>query len=251
MGSQASLSLVKTTASAIVVSHDDQAATDFAAMDTNGDGVVSREEFVAAKLKEAAENEGAQAEAAAAAAAAAQATVEETAEGEGGEGGASFATEEWLQGWKSRLPLECIQRLLSALGPKIESMCEEDPNVGEASLLEVITTSTMVGLLPVPHQILVRKYVQNKNMNKWFTAYIWGTIYMHNQVPPIFDSERIVLFTIFYGQKSGSQPTQGSGVKELDSAQVEEPAAAAEEPEPVVEEPVADAEPAAHADAAP
>ena len=88
-------------------------------------------------------------------------------------------------------------------------------------------------------------------MNKWFTAYIWGTIYMHNQVPPIFDSERIVLFTIFYGQKSGSQPTQGSGVKELDSAQVEEPAAAAEEPEPAVEEPIADAEPAAHDDAAP
>ena len=88
---------MKTTASAIVVSHDDQAATDFAAMDTNGDGVVSREEFVAAKLKEAAENDGAQAEAAATVAAAALATVEDTVEGQGGEGGASFATEEWLQ----------------------------------------------------------------------------------------------------------------------------------------------------------
>lgn len=65
-------------------------------------------------------------------------------------------------------------------------------------LLDVIKETTMVGLLPVPHQILVRKYVENANMNKWFTAYIWGTIYMRNQSPPLFDSEKISLFTIFY-----------------------------------------------------
>lgn len=107
-------------------------------------------------------------------------------------------TEQWLQEWKAKMPLEPVLRLLDALCPKIEKLCAEDPNASETSLLEAIQSTTMVGLLPVPHQILVRKYVQNKNMNKWFTAYIWGTIYMHNQNPPIFDSEKITLFTIFF-----------------------------------------------------
>eukprot|EP00656_Telonema_subtile_P029196 TRINITY_DN3230_c0_g1_i2.p1 TRINITY_DN3230_c0_g1~~TRINITY_DN3230_c0_g1_i2.p1 ORF type:complete len:102 (+),score=34.92 TRINITY_DN3230_c0_g1_i2:189-494(+) len=94
--------------------------------------------------------------------------------------------------------MEPTQRLLAALGPKIDAACKADPNVAENSLLGLIQTCTMVGLLPVPHQILVRKYVQNANMNKWFTAYIWGTVYMHNQNPPVFDSEKIQLFTIFF-----------------------------------------------------
>jgi len=45
--------LVQTTADAMVVSHDGKAAAEFAAIDTNSDGLISREEFVAAKLNEA------------------------------------------------------------------------------------------------------------------------------------------------------------------------------------------------------
>jgi hypothetical protein len=56
----------------------------------------------------------------------------------------------------------------------------------------------MVGLLPVPHPILIRKYQQNEFTSLWFTTYIWGVIYLRNQVPAFFDAAYIRLFTISY-----------------------------------------------------
>ncbi len=52
-------------------------------------------------------------------------------------------------------------------------------------------TTTMVGLLPVPHPILIRKYQPNEYTNLWFTTYIWGVIYLRNTNPPVFDAANI------------------------------------------------------------
>ncbi len=52
-------------------------------------------------------------------------------------------------------------------------------------------TTTMVGLLPVPHPILIRKYQPNQYTSLWFTTYIWGVIYLRNTSPPVFDPAHI------------------------------------------------------------
>lgn len=54
----------------------------------------------------------------------------------------------------------------------------------------------MVGLLPVPHPIVIRKYQPNKYTCLWFTVYTWGVIFMHNQELNLFESELIKLFVV-------------------------------------------------------
>ena len=76
-------------------------------------------------------------------------------------------------------------------------------------------TLLQVGLLPVPHPILVRKYHSNSNTQVphlaaaalalpslahqiWLTTYIWGIIYLRNQDPLLFDSACVRLFRISF-----------------------------------------------------
>jgi hypothetical protein len=54
----------------------------------------------------------------------------------------------------------------------------------------------MVGLLPVPHPIVIRKYQPNQYTALWFTAYLWGVIYVNHQSLPIFDGKAIQLFRV-------------------------------------------------------
>ena len=46
---------------------------------------------------------------------------------------------------------------------------------------------TLVGLLPVPHRILCRRYQPSDHIGLWFTTFLWGVIYLNNQDPPLFD----------------------------------------------------------------
>jgi hypothetical protein len=53
-----------------------------------------------------------------------------------------------------------------------------------------------VGLLPVPHPIIIRKYQPNRYTCLWFTAFQWGVIFMHNQTVPLFDGKKVKLFMV-------------------------------------------------------
>ena len=54
----------------------------------------------------------------------------------------------------------------------------------------------MVGLLPVPHPIVIRKYHPNQFTNLWFTTYLWGVIFIQNQDRALYDGGSIKLFRI-------------------------------------------------------
>lgn len=108
-------------------------------------------------------------------------------------------TEEWLTELKASLPLETISRLLQHLVPVVDEMCERKSGgvVDEAEILEMLQDVTMVGLLPVPHAIVIRKYQPNQYTALWFTAFMWGVIFLRNQSPiPMFDGEAIELFQV-------------------------------------------------------
>ncbi|KAJ8983989.1 hypothetical protein NQ317_008694 [Molorchus minor] len=55
---------------------------------------------------------------------------------------------------------------------------------------------TLVGLLPVPHPILIRKYQANSGTTTWFRTYMWGVIYLRNVDPPIWYDTDVKLFEI-------------------------------------------------------
>ena len=105
---------------------------------------------------------------------------------------------EWVKSWSDGLPLQPCMRLMQHLLPQLEQFCTTGNVNDEVIVVDFLKTTTMVGLLPVPHPILIRKYQQNEFTSLWFTTYIWGVLYLRNQTPPTFDANHIRLFTISY-----------------------------------------------------
>eukprot|EP00529_Nitzschia_sp_RCC80_P009895 CAMPEP_0113489330 /NCGR_PEP_ID=MMETSP0014_2-20120614/26473_1 /TAXON_ID=2857 /ORGANISM="Nitzschia sp." /LENGTH=791 /DNA_ID=CAMNT_0000383063 /DNA_START=316 /DNA_END=2691 /DNA_ORIENTATION=- /assembly_acc=CAM_ASM_000159 len=106
-------------------------------------------------------------------------------------------TEEWLTELKSSLPLETVTRLLQHLVPVVDEIVSNKQGaVDENEILDVLQDIVMVGLLPVPHAIVIRKYQPNQYTALWFTAFMWGVIFLRNQALPMFDGQCIELFQV-------------------------------------------------------
>lgn len=105
-------------------------------------------------------------------------------------------TEEWLLKVKAEMPLNTILRLLKHLVPQIDDLVAKTHSVDEKQVIDFIKSTTLVGLLPVPHPIVIRKYQPNKFTCLWFTAFQWGVIFMHNQSIPLFDGKHVKLFLV-------------------------------------------------------
>ncbi|XP_065168423.1 protein HID1 [Atheta coriaria] len=105
-------------------------------------------------------------------------------------------TAEWVHSWKSKLPLQTIMRLLQVLVPQVEKICIDKGLTDESEILKFLQHGTLVGLLPVPHPILIRKYQANSGTTTWFRTYMWGVIYLRNVDPPIWYDTDVKLFEI-------------------------------------------------------
>ncbi|XP_058457663.1 protein HID1 [Malaya genurostris] len=103
---------------------------------------------------------------------------------------------EWVQSWRSKLPLQTIMRLLQVLVPQVEKICIDKGLTDESEILKFLQHGTLVGLLPVPHPILIRKYQANGGTTAWFRTYMWGVIYLRNVDPAIWYDTEVKLFEI-------------------------------------------------------
>ncbi|KAG2787666.1 hypothetical protein JG687_00013103 [Phytophthora cactorum] len=122
---------------------------------------------------------------------------EAAGEHEKAQDGEFVPTVEWLSAWKKKLPLTTSLRLLQYLIPQLEEACQKaGGSLDEDAMLYFLRTTTMVGLLPVPHPIVIRKYQINQFTHLWFTTFTWGVIFLRNQMLPLFDGGAITLFTI-------------------------------------------------------
>ncbi|KAJ8371356.1 hypothetical protein SKAU_G00113840 [Synaphobranchus kaupii] len=106
------------------------------------------------------------------------------------------ATPEWVLSWKVKLPLQTIMRLLQVLVPQVEKICIDKGLTDETEILKFLQHGTLVGLLPVPHPILIRKYQANAGTSMWFRTYMWGVVYLRNVDPPIWYDTDVRLFEI-------------------------------------------------------
>ncbi|XP_077474154.1 protein HID1 isoform X2 [Stigmatopora argus] len=105
-------------------------------------------------------------------------------------------TQDWVLSWKSKLPLQTIMRLLQVLVPQVEKICIDKGLTDESEILKFLQHGTLVGLLPVPHPILIRKYQANAGTATWFRTYMWGVVYLRNVDPPIWYDTDVRLFEI-------------------------------------------------------
>ncbi|XP_014788685.1 protein HID1 [Octopus bimaculoides] len=106
------------------------------------------------------------------------------------------ATPDWVASWKQKLPLQTIMRMLQVLVPQVEKICIDKGLKDESEILKFLQHGTLVGLLPVPHPILIRKYQANSGTTMWFRTYLWGVIYLRNVDPPIWYDTDVKLFEI-------------------------------------------------------
>ena len=65
----------------------------------------------------------------------------------------------------------------------------------EGEILKFLQHGTLVGLLPVPHPILIRKYQANSGTTMWFRTYMWGIIYLRYAV--IYLQERLYVLAFY------------------------------------------------------
>lgn len=112
-----------------------------------------------------------------------------------GADGAFVPTAEWIESWRASLPIVPIIRLLAAIVPQIPALVSGS-SADEAQILEYLRNTTLVGLLPVPHPILLRRYQSNAVAKMWFTTFMWGVIYLRNVNPPLFYATRVKLITV-------------------------------------------------------
>ena len=99
--------------------------------------------------------------------------------------------------------------------PQVEKICIDRGLTDESEILRFLQHGTLVGLLPVPHPILIRKYQPNPGTAMWFRTYMWGVvrffflaskknfsnvyilqIYLRNTDPPIWYDTDVKLFEI-------------------------------------------------------
>ncbi|CAH8592156.1 unnamed protein product [Schistosoma intercalatum] len=105
-------------------------------------------------------------------------------------------TSEWVHSWKLKMPFQTIMRLLQVLVPQVEKICIDKGLTDETEIVRFLQNGTLVGLLPVPHPILIRKYQSNTGTTIWFRNYLWGIIYLRNVTPPIWYETNVRLFEI-------------------------------------------------------
>lgn len=101
----------------------------------------------------------------------------------------------WIDRLRTELPLNTILRLLKHLSPQVDELAANGGKSHQV-VLAFIKETTMVGLLPVPHPIVIRKYQPNKYTTLWFSAFLWGVIFVRSRTPPLFDGKAVRLFTV-------------------------------------------------------
>ena len=78
----------------------------------------------------------------------------------------------------------------------MEKICIDRGLTDESEILRFLQHGTLVGLLPVPHPILIRKYQPNPGTAMWFRTYMWGVIYRKDN--PFNIAQKLKLFNFLY-----------------------------------------------------
>ena len=79
---------------------------------------------------------------------------------------------------------------------QVENICIDKGLTDKSEILKFLQRGTLVGLLPVPHPILIRKYQANGGTTAWFRTYMWGVIYLRNVDPATWYDTEVRLFEI-------------------------------------------------------
>lgn len=98
--------------------------------------------------------------------------------------------------WKDRNLVEPLRSLVQYLGPRIEEECESKNLLDDEAVRRIIKRISLVGILPVPHAIVIRRFHPTEQARLWFTSFLFGTIFLSLQSMPILDWTRVKMVTL-------------------------------------------------------
>jgi hypothetical protein len=105
-------------------------------------------------------------------------------------------TEETVASWKKKMPMQALNCLIENLHPQVEQFCNQVEATGQDEVVKFLQRTTLVGVLPVPHPIVIRTYQASSYTAMWFTSYLWGVIFTRSQCMPLYDWQKIRLVVI-------------------------------------------------------
>ena len=72
---------------------------------------------------------------------------------------------------------------LQFLSPQVEAFMASVPDSvpDEAHVVAFMKSLTLVGVLPVPHPIITRRYQPNQYTSLWFTTVLLGVVFLRSQ----------------------------------------------------------------------
>lgn len=74
------------------------------------------------------------------------------------------------------MPIALLIILIDAIASDIENLCLEQEINDDRQVIEYLEGGTLVGLLPAPHPILIRKFAFNDGVRIWFLSFIWVSL---------------------------------------------------------------------------
>jgi hypothetical protein len=84
---------------------------------------------------------------------------------------------QWLESWQKQLPIMTIIRFLKAIVPRVKTMITSSAD-DQSKILMFLENTTMVGILPLPHPIILRKFSPTNHALNWFHSYMWGVVFL-------------------------------------------------------------------------
>jgi hypothetical protein len=99
---------------------------------------------------------------------------------------------------EARVTMKLVLDVLDVLGPEISKLCPEDENdaCDDQVILDYLQRRTLVGLIPLPRPISIRKFRMSSEISLWLTSFLYGIIYLHNSFPAIWYGTEVKLFTV-------------------------------------------------------
>lgn len=90
----------------------------------------------------------------------------------------SLATAQCLCLYRLILRAAAVLEVSVGHAKDVPGLCLGRGLTDESEILKFLQHGTLVGLLPVFHPILIRKYQANSGTAMWFRTYMWGVIYL-------------------------------------------------------------------------
>ena len=85
----------------------------------------------------------------------------------------SFQTQEWFDGFRKKVSVRLIVKVLDELVPQLEKIEANDAD----AIMACISKTTVVGVLPPAGAIVVRRTARSKETDIWIATFTWSIVF--------------------------------------------------------------------------